>query len=103
MNRGGVKSYPAAAPMEEKELPAVLILRHHAELAHALTWHLSVPGYFTGFGGGAVRFFFRAFSTGIESNNGKGDGEADQFHGVDYANEFVERGREISCRMVWRA
>ena len=76
--------------MGKQELPAILVLRHHAELAHALAWHLGIPGYFAGLSGGADRFFFRGFSAGIESEKCKGDAEANQFHDVENADEFVK-------------
>lgn len=81
-----------------KRLPAVLVLRHHAELTHALTWNLSVPWDFARFRCRPDRFILRGFGAGAENQEGGGEGDPEAFHGdVEMAGEFRRcRLRKIS-------
>jgi len=59
----------------------MLVLRHHAELAHALTRDLRVPWDLARFRRGPDRFFFRRFGAGAESEDCGSEAEAEEFHG----------------------
>ena len=57
----------------------MLVLRHHAELAHALPRDLGVPRDLARFRRGTDRFFFRRFGAGAKGEK-RGD-EGEEFHG----------------------